>query len=217
MDQEIINSYSKIKNLNVSRETFIDFEEFISLLNKKNKEINLISKKTTENIQIRDRHIIDSAQIIDFIDLNSDSITDLGSGGGLPGIIIAIMLKNMKKNIKINLYEKSHHKSHFLREVSKKLKLKTEVFQKNIFELNNLKTGTIMSREFKPMPIVLDLVYENFSKYKNLIFFMGKSGKKVFENSKKKWNLDYIGKKSLTSEDSFLLNIKKIKKKIKKN
>ena len=52
-----------------------------------------------------------------------------------------------------------------------------------------------MSRAFKPMPVVLDLVYENFSKYKNLIFFMGKSGKKIFENSKKKWELEYIEKK----------------------
>ena len=59
MDQEIINSYSKINSLNVSRETFIDFEEFISLVNKKNKEINLISKKTGENIEIRERHVID--------------------------------------------------------------------------------------------------------------------------------------------------------------
>ena len=72
-----------------------------------------------------------------------------------------------------------------------------------------------MSRAFKPMPVVLDLVYENFSKYKNLIFFMGKSGKKIFEDSKKNWEMEYIEKKSLTSEDSFLVNIKKIKKKIK--
>ena len=101
----------------------------------------------------------------------------------MPGIIIAIMLKNMKKNLKIHLYEKSHHKSAFLREVSRKLKLKTEIFQENIFDLKKLKTGSIMSRAFKPMPIVLDLVYENFSIYKNLIFFMGKNGKKIFENS----------------------------------
>ena len=74
MDQEIINSYYKIKSLNVSRETFIDFENFISLVNKKNKEINLISKKTGKSIEIRERHVIDSAQIIDFIDLNSISI-----------------------------------------------------------------------------------------------------------------------------------------------
>ena len=61
------------------------------------------------------------------------------------------------------MYEKSHHKSAFLREVSRNLKLNTEIFQKNIFEIKNLETGTIMSRAFKPMPIVLDLVYENFS------------------------------------------------------
>ena len=91
--------------------------------------------------------------------------------------------------------------------------MNTKVFQKDIFEIKNLETGTIMSRAFKPMPVVLDLVYENFSKYKNLIFFMGKSGKKIFENSKKKWELEYEEKKSLTSKDSFLVNIKKIKKK----
>jgi len=217
MDQEIINLYSKIIGLNVSRETFLDFEEFINLVIKKNSEINLISKKTRENVEIRDRHVIDSAQIIDFIDLNSISITDLGSGSGMPGIITAIMLKNMKKNIKINLYEKSYHKCHFLREVSKKLNLKTEVFQKNIFELNNLKTGTIMSRAFKPMPIVLDLVYKNFSNFKNLIFFMGANGKKIFKETLNDWDLEFSEKKSLTSEDSFLLNIKKIKKRTKKN
>jgi 16S rRNA (guanine527-N7)-methyltransferase len=72
-----------------------------------------------------------------------------------------------------------------------------------------------MSRAFKPMPVVLDLVYENFSRYKNLIFFMGKSGKKIFENSKKSWELVCTEKKSLTNEDSFLINIKKIQKKIK--
>ena len=130
----------------------------------------------------------------------------------MPGIIIAIILKNIKSNMKVHLYEKSHHKSAFLREVSRKLKLKTEIFQENVFDLKKLKTGSIMSRAFKPMPIVLDLVYKNFSSYKNLIFFMGKNGKKVFENSLKNWNLEYTEKKSLTNENSFLLNIKKIKK-----
>jgi len=113
----------------------------------------------------------------------------------------------------VHLYEKSYHKSHFLKEVSEKLNLNTKVYRKNIFEIKNIETGTIMSRAFKPMPVVLDLVYENFYKYKNLIFFMGRSGKKVFENSKKKWELNYIEKKSLTNKDSFLINIKKIKKK----
>ena len=213
MDQEILNSYSRINHLKVSRETFLDFENYISMILEKNKKINIISQNTASKKAIIDRHIVDSAQIIDFVDLNSNTTTDIGSGGGMPGIIVAILLKNMNNNMNVHLYEKSYHKSHFLKEVSKKLNLNTKVFQKNIFEIKNLQTGTIMSRAFKPMPVVLELVYENFSKYKNLIFFMGKSGKKIFENSKKNWELEYIEKKSLTSEDSFLVNIKKIKKK----
>ena len=217
MEQEIINSYSKLSGLNVSRETFLDFESYISMILEKNKEINLISQKTAKKNYIIDRHIVDSAQIIDFVDLNSNTTTDLGSGSGMPGIIVAIILKNLKRDIKIHLYEKSHHKSNFLREVSKKLKLKTEIIQKNIFEIKKIQTGTIMSRAFKPMSVVLNLVYENFLSYKNLIFFMGKNGKEVFKNSLEDWELEYTEKKSLTNEDSFLLNIKKIKKKNKKN
>ena len=211
MDQEILNSYSKLNNLNVSRETFLDFENYISMILEKNKKINIISQNTSSKKAIIDRHIIDSAQIIDFVDLKCNTTTDLGSGAGMPGIIVAIMLKNMNKNMNVHLYEKSYHKSQFLKEVSEKLNLKTKIFQQNIFGIKNLETGTIMSRAFKPMPVVLDLVYENFSTYKNLIFFMGKSGKKVFENSKKKWELEYEEKKSLTNKDSFLVNIKKIK------
>ena len=217
MEEEILNSYSRLNSLNVSRETYIDFEIFISMIIEKNKEINIISKESAKNDVIRNRHIIDSAQIIDFIDLNCNSTTDLGTGGGMPGIIIAIILKKMKKDMKVNLYEKSHHKSVFLREVSEKLKLKTEIFQKDIFALKRLETGTIMSRAFKPMPVVLDLVYENFLSYKNLVMFMGKNGKKIFENSLEDWDLEYTKKKSLTNEDSFLLNIKSIKKKNTKN
>ena len=182
----------------------------------KNKKINLISQNTSSKKAIINRHIIDSAQIIDFVDFNCNTTTDLGSGGGLPGIVVAIMLKNMKKSMSVCLYEKSYHKRRFLEEVSEKLNLNTKIFQKNIFEIKNLETGTIMSRAFKPMPVVLDLVYKNFSKYKNLILFMGKSGKKIFEKSKNDWDLEYIEKKSLTNEDSFLLNIKKITKKNKK-
>ena len=212
MDQEILNSYSKLNGLNVSRETFLDFENYISMINEKNKEINIISQKTSSKKSLIERHIIDSAQIIDFVDFNCNTTTDLGSGAGMPGIVVAIILKNMKNSMNVHLYEKSYHKSHFLKEVSKELNLNTKIFQKNIFETKNLKTGTIMSRAFKPMPVVLNLVYENFFRYKNLIFFMGKRGKKIFENSKKNWEMEYIEKKSLTNEESFLVNIKKIKK-----
>ena len=213
--EEILKKYPLLKDQNIPRETFIDFESFISMLQKGNEEINIISKETSKNEIIRERHIVDSTQIIEFIDLNSNTITDIGSGGGMPGIIISIMLKNLKKSAKIHLYEKSHHKSAFLRKVSRDLKLNTEVIQQNIFEAENLESGTIMARAFKPLPIVLDLVSKNFNSYKNLILFMGKNGEKILEETLKNWDFDFEKKKSVTSVDSFLLNIKNIKKKIK--
>jgi 16S rRNA (guanine527-N7)-methyltransferase len=211
--EEILKKYPLLKDQNVSRETFIDFESFIAILQKKNEEINIISKETAKNEVIRQRHIVDSAQIIDFVDLNSSIVTDIGSGGGMPGIIISIMIKNLKNSTKVHLYEKSHHKSTFLKKISRDLKLNTKVIQENIFEAQNLESGTIMARAFKPLPVVLDLVYKNFSNYKNLILFMGKNGKKILKETLKNWDFDFEKKKSITSEDSFLLNIKNIKKK----
>jgi 16S rRNA (guanine527-N7)-methyltransferase len=64
------------------------------------------------------------------------------------------MIKNLKKTAKVHLYEKSHHKSSFLRKVSRDLSLNTEVIQKNIFEAQNIDSGTIMSRAFKPLPVI---------------------------------------------------------------
>ena len=214
MDNAILNSYSKISNLNVSRETCKELESLISMILEKNKEINIISKKIGKKEAIRERHIIDSAQIIDFVDLNSNTTCDLGTGGGMPGLIVAIVMKKLKNSMKINLYEKSFHKCIFLKEVSKKLSLNTEIIQKDIFTVKNIETGTIMSRAFKPMPVILKLVNENFKSFKNIIFFMGTSGRKIFNDVLKEWDLDYEEKKSLTNDGSFILNIKKIKKKI---
>ena len=214
MDQEILNSYSRLNDLNVSRETFLDFENYISMILEKNKKINIISQNTASKKTIIDRHIIDSAQIIDFVDLNSNTTCDLGTGGGMPGLIVAIVMKEIKNSMKINLYEKSYHKCVFLKEVSKKLNLNTEVIQKDIFTVKNIETGTIMSRAFKPMPVILDLVNQNFRKYKNIILFMGSTGRKILNDTLKEWDLDYEEKKSLTSDESFILNIKKIKKKV---
>ena len=214
MDNQIFNSYSKISKLNVSRETCNELESLISMIQEKNQEINLISREIFQKESIRERHIIDSAQIIDFVDLNNNSTCDLGTGGGMPGLIVAIVMKKLKNDMKINLYEKSFHKCAFLKEVSKKLNLNTDIIQKDIFTVKNIETGTIMSRAFKPMPIILDLVNQNFRKYKNIILFMGKTGRKILNDTLKEWDLDYEEKKSLTSEDSFILNIKNIKKKL---
>ena len=208
---EYFDNFHILDKFNVSRETFSTLNEFREKIIEKNNEINLISAKSTSNSM--NRHIIDCAQVIDLIDINSKICTDIGSGAGLPGIVDSIILKGKKIDMKMNLYEKSHHKSSFLRSVSRKLKLNSEIFQEDIFKKKDLVSGSILARAFKPLPVILDLVEKNFEKYTNLIVFMGKNGKQLLEEAFKEWEFEYKERKSLTSDDSFLLNIKNIKKK----
>ena len=210
IDSNILE-YSKLEPLNVSRETFPELEEFRYLILEKNREINLISANS-EPIS-RERHIIDSAQAIEFIDINDKICTDIGTGSGLPGIVLAIIMKHRKSDMEFHLYEKSYHKSNFLREVSKKFDLNTKIYQKNIFEEKNLKTDLIVARAFKPLPIILNIATENFSKFKNIILFLGKNGKEVLKDSLSKWQFEYKEKESLTSENSYLIKISNLKKK----
>ncbi len=206
-----ILEYSKLEPLSVSRETFPDLEEFRFLLLKKNKEINLISR-SSEEIS-RERHIIDSAQIIDFIDKNDKLCTDIGSGSGLPGIVLAIILKHKNSPLKFNLYEKSYRKSQFLKDVIKKFDLNADVFQKDIFLEKNLNSDLIVARAFKPIPVILELVNSNFNKFKSIILFLGKNGKEMVANALSKWDFEYKEKKSLTNKESTLIKIYNLGKK----
>ena len=203
---------SKFIIQNVSRETLDELNKYGLSILKKNKEINLISTSTEKSIN--SRHIADSAQIIDFIDKNDVKVcTDLGSGAGLPGIVLAILMKPIKSQFKVIFYEKSYHKSNFLKEMSKKFNLNTEINQKNIFEQKNLQTDIIISRAFKPLPVIFEIALKNFKKFKYIILFLGKSGKEILMEASKKWEFDYEEKKSLTSDESLVVKISNLQKK----
>ena len=205
----------KIKNfkfLSVSRETLKELEDYSKAIISKNKSINLISKSTEKSINTR--HINDSAQTIDFIDKNDIKIcTDLGSGAGLPGIVLGILMKPKKPLFKLILYEKSYHKSVFLKEMTKKFNLNSEIHQKNIFEEKNLCTDVIISRAFKPLPIIFQIAKNNFKNFKYIILFLGKSGKKILDDAFETWKFDYEEKKSLTNDESMIVKIYNLKKK----
>ena len=204
---------SKLTDLNVSREALIDLKEFGSSIISRNKEINLISASTEKSINTR--HIEDSLQTIDFINKKDIQIcTDLGSGAGLPGIVLAILMKYKNPLFKVIFYEKSFHKSNFLKEMSKKFKLNTEIHQKNIFEEKNLNTDVIISRAFKPLPIILEIASKNFKNFKYIILFLGKSGKKIMKDTLRSWKFDCEEKKSITNEESLVIKISNLQKKI---
>ena len=197
---------------NVSRETLRELEDFSQSILITNKKINLISSST--EMSINTRHIHDSAQTIDFIDKNDINIcTDLGSGAGLPGIVLGILIKPKKPLFKLIFYEKSYHKSIFLKEMTKKFKLNSEVRRKNIFDERNLSTDVIICRAFKPLPTIFQIAQSNFKNFKYIILFLGKSGKKIIEDALKFWNFDCEEKKSLTSNDSMIVKISNLRKK----
>ena len=210
IDSNFLN-YSYLEPLNVSRETFPELEQFRQTIIEKNKHINLISKHT-EDIS-RERHIIDSAQIIDFIDLNASVCTDIGSGSGLPGIVLAIIMKHKKSDMKFRLYEKSFHKSKFLKEVTSKFNLNVEVFQKDIFKEKNLSSNIIVARAFKPLPVILNLIKNNFKYFNEVILFLGKGGREIINQASLEWEIKYEIKKSITNQDSLILKIKSLEKK----
>ena len=206
------NHEELIKLLQVSRETIDSLNLYETLILENNKKFNLISK-STENI-LKTRHILDSAQVIDFIDKNSKICADLGTGAGFPGIVLSILFKERKYPIRINLYEKSPKKCQFLSKVVKKLDLNALVLEKNVFEQKNLEADTIVVRAFKPIQSIFKIVTENFKNFENLILFSGKNGNQALLDASKVWEFEYKERKSVTSDDSLILNIKKIRKKI---
>ena len=206
------NHEGLIKLLQVSRETIASLNIYEALLLENNRKFNLISK-STENI-LKTRHILDSAQAIDFIDKSSKICADLGTGAGFPGIVLSILFKEREYPIRVDLYEKSPKKCQFLTQVVTKLDLDALVLEKNVLEQKNLEVGTIVARAFKPIQSIFKIVTRNFKNFKNLILFLGKNGKQTLLDASKVWEFEYKERKSITSDDSFIINIKKIRKKI---
>ena len=165
-----IDTFSRFSK--VSRETLSSLKKYEEIIIESNKTLNLIGKSSIPKIW--ERHILDSFQVIDFIDKNDILITDLGSGAGFPGIILALAAKDRKMPLKINLIDKSRKKTIFLESTIKKLKLtlNIEVSYRNIFEDKKKLIGDVfVARAFKPLPVILELINNKAINFKNFLFF----------------------------------------------
>ena len=185
--------------LNYSERNISDIKIFINELLKANKKHNFISK-STENV-IWQRHILDSAQLVKFIDFTKGSLSDLGSGAGFPGLILAIFSKN--KDFHVKLYEKSSVKRAFLKDISDGLSLNVEI-RGNVY-LEFIDTDYIVSRAFKKLESIIQVSREIAKKSHKLIILKGQNAqedlKKAFNNEK----YDYKFEKSITNEDSKII------------
>ena len=170
-----------------------------------NKKHNFISK-STENV-IWHRHVLDSAQLVKFIDFSKGSLSDLGSGAGFPGLIIALYNKN--KDFHVKLYEKSPVKRAFLMDISKKLSINVEIFG-NVYQ-DFSDTDYIVSRAFKKLEAIIQVSREIAKKPHKLIILKGQNAQKELKKAFKKEKYDYKLENSITDEDSkiIIVNFKK--------
>ena len=197
-----------VKKLKFTHQDIEKLNKFHDELLKYNKKYNLISK-STEN-EIWSRHILDSAQIVDFIDFKqSNSLSDLGTGAGFPGIVLAIFNKNNKFHVK--LYEKSKVKCNFIKNIIDKLNIYCNLYE-NDYQYHNLESDYIVCRAFKKLPELLRISREIAKKSHKLIVLKGKNAQEEVNNLSKEMIYKYRLEKSITNNELGILIVDVIKK-----
>ena len=190
-----------VQNLKFDVKKIKKLDKFVKNLLIYNKKRNLIAKSTEK--QVWDRHILDSAQLIRFIDTNyCTGIADLGSGAGFPGIILALYYQNY--NFHVKLYEKSPIKSAFLSNITKLLKLKCKIICSDV-NLTKIESNHIVCRAFKKLPHILNISRENCVKKHKIIVMKGKNAQEEINNTSQMRNFKYRLENSITDNDSKII------------
>lgn len=193
-------------NLNVSREINEKLVEYEKLLEKWNKQINLISKSTSNDI--KQRHLVDSMQLLNYIDNKEISVLDLGSGAGLPGIILSIC--GVKKVI---LVECDERKAAFLLQASKISSNLIEVKNNRIENLNNLSCNIIVSRALTDLTSIFNYC-KNIEVKEKFLLHKGKTYESEIDEAGKHWLFKIKIHDSITSKEGKILEITNLKSRI---
>ena len=196
-DKEVISILQN--QLNFNSKSISDIKLFILELLRANKKHNFISK-STENV-IWHRHVLDSAQLVKFIDFSKGSLSDLGSGAGFPGLILALFNKN--EDFHVKLYEKSPVKRAFLEDISNKLSIKVKI-NGNVYD-DFIDTDYIVCRAFKKLEAIIQVSREIAQKPHKLIILKGQNAQKDLEKALKKVKYDYKLENSITNKDSKII------------
>ena len=190
-----------VQNFKFDVQKINKLDNFVKNLLIYNKKRNLIAKSTEK--QVWDRHILDSAQLIKFIDTKyCTGIADLGSGAGFPGIILALYYQNY--NFHVKLYEKSPIKSAFLLNISKLLGLKCKIICSDV-NLIKIESNYIVCRAFRKLPHILNISRENCVKKHKIIVMKGKNAQQEINNTSQMKNYEYRLEDSITNNYSKII------------
>jgi 16S rRNA (guanine527-N7)-methyltransferase len=196
-EKEVISS---LKNqLNYTEKNIFDIKIFINELLKANKRHNFISKSTEKLIW--HRHILDSAQLVKFINFSKGSLSDLGSGAGFPGLVLALFNKNSDFHVK--LYEKSPVKRAFLKDIRDRLSLKIKIYG-NVYE-EPIDSEYLVCRAFKKLEAIIQVSREIVKNSHKLIILKGQNAQEDLKKAFNKEKYDYKIENSITNEGSKII------------
>ena len=181
-------------------------ETYCIELLKYNLKYNLISKSTENDIW--KRHFLDSAQLVKFINFKDGfSLSDLGSGGGFPGLVLAIY--NVNPNFHVKIYEKSPVKVKFMKKITKFLDIRCTFFNNDI-KYVNLSSNFVVCRAFKKLPETIRISRENIQKPNKLIILKGKNAQDEVNKALKQYNFSYKLHDSISDADSKILVVENL-------
>ena len=189
------------KLLNVSRETLRQFEAFLALLEKWQRRINLVADSTM--VDVWQRHILDSAQLVKFYPPNTKKVLDVGSGAGFPGLILAIM-----GNVEVDLVEADYRKAVFLSTVASSLGLPAKIHNKRIETLPNLGPDVITARALAPVSKLMKLIENQISLNTVCLFLKGGSVEDELTEFQTYSTIASSKHPSLSSADGVVLELK---------
>ena len=198
-----------LPGLNVSRETFLRLKEYEKLLFKWNAKINLVSRSTLDNFW--NRHVLDSAQFLSSVGEKAGKWVDLGSGGGLPGLVVAILSDEIEPVNKLFLVEADARKAVFLKTVCRELGLKVEVYNNRIEELPPIFANIVSARALAPLKTLCLYAKNHLEKDGVAVFAKGENWKAELVEAQKKWIFSYEAVKSTLHEGSVVLVLRGIK------
>lgn len=191
--------------LNVSRETQDRLIRYRALLEKWNPTINLVARSTLADAWTR--HFLDSAQLMDFCPAEATHWVDLGSGGGFPGLVVAILAAEAAPQMRVTLIESDRRKATFLRTVARDLEIAPVIVNDRI-EAAPPQTADILSaRALAPLPRLLDFAARHLAPGGKALLPKGASHMQDISDALAKWRFDVQKYPSRTDPGAVILKI----------